>query len=90
VTGVQTCALPISDDHSVFVNGNKNEAILKKSIEKLKLSKEEKEKILRVLGYRFDANYLESKEFYNCIADRPLWNENPPLKETIKYFLKMD
>jgi hypothetical protein len=78
-----------SDDHSVYVNGQKNEEILKEDIEKLKLSKEEKEKILRVLGYRFDANYLESKEFYNCVPDLPLFNDSS-LKETISFFLKMN
>lgn len=79
-----------SDDHSVWKNGVKSENNLKEYIENLNLSIEEKEKILRVLGYRFDASYLESKEFYNCVAERPLWNDNPPLKETIKYFLKMN
>lgn len=78
-----------SDDYSVTVQGRKNEEQLKEDIKKLKLSKEEKEKVLRVLGYRFDANYLENKEFYNCIADQPLWNENLPLKNIISNFLDM-
>ena len=64
-----------SDDHSVWQNGLRNENKLKSNIKTMNLTQEEKELVLRVLGYRFDASYLESKEFYNCVANRPLWNE---------------
>jgi hypothetical protein len=77
-----------SDDHNVYSDGLIKEEELKKNIDSFKLTKEEKELILRVLGYRYDANYLESLEFYNCIAKDGLWSQNNPVRPRIEYFLR--
>ena len=61
-----------SDDYSVTRQGYKNKAELKEYIKNLNLTVEEIEKVLIVLSYRIDANYLESKQWYDCIADQEL------------------
>jgi hypothetical protein len=76
-----------SDDYRVYSNGLVKESELKKTIEAFKLTEDEKHFILRVLGYRFDANYLESREFYDCVPENGLWNENNRIKPVIKNFL---
>lgn len=68
----------MSDDHRVYTKGEADKRVLWEELNHAELTTEEKETIVRIIGYRTVARHKESAEYYDCVPkDRdPLTDPN--------------